>query len=221
MNTKILLYSVIALSLLIYKNLMAQEEVNPKLNNGFYISFLPLITNTLQFSYERKIHNNSLVISPRYTSIKNSKYYNNYWYYAETPEGYGIGVELQYRIDLSGNPKKEKEIKNYNKYFRSDRKIYFTPFVTYDYLEIDIQTNDIINRQVNIARFISSISGGVMFGIKWPIAQRLFLDTYLGAGYRSGGDPSIYYSNEFTRHLFRPGYSGIIPKGGIQLGFIF
>ena len=212
-------YSLFFLLLFPSQSLMSQEEVSTRLYNRLYLNVLPLLTKTLQLTYERELANeNSYVICPRYTYV-NRKNYENY----ETYKGSGFGIELQYHINLSKQFEK-KAIKDYDKYFKPLVKSYFSPFVTYDYVEATFTYEDIYFYYTeNIS--ISSFSGGIIFGLKLPVTQQLFFDTYLGAGFRNSKNHGwvgwFYPDGGFFEHLFRPGYSGIFLKTGVQIGFIF
>ena len=216
-------YSLFFLLLFPVQSLMSQEEASTKLYNGLYLNVLPLLTKTLQLTYERELLNeNSFVICPKYTYV--NKNIDNY----ETYKGRGSGIELQYRINLSKQLEK-KAIKDYDKYFKPLVKSYFSPFVTYDYVgatctndgyEYDIYTDEFIYIYNTENISISSFSAGIVFGLKFPVTQQLFFDTYLGAGFRDSKYHGDYLYEMFSS-WFRPGYSGIFLKTGIQIGFIF
>ena len=205
-------YSLFFLLLFPVQSLMSQEEASTKLYNGLYLNVLPLLTKTLQLTYERELLNeNSFVICPRYTYVNK----NNF-------KGCGLGIELQYRINLSKQFEK-KAIKDYDKYFKPLVKSYFSPFVTYDYIEATCTYEYIYDIPENIS--ISSFSGGIIFGLKFPVTQQLFFDTYSGAGFRNSKNHGrvgwFYPEGGIFEHFFRPGYSGVFLKTGIQIGFVF
>ena len=210
-------YSLFFLLLFPVQSLMAQEEASTKLYNGLYLDVFPLFTTTLKITYERELLNeNSFAICPRYTYV--NKNIDNY----ETYKGSGLGIELQYRINLSKQFEK-KAIKDYDKYFKPLVKSYFSPFITYDYVEATRTSEDIYDTPENIS--ISSFSAGIVFGLKFPVTQQLFFDTYLGAGFRSSKNHGwagwFYPDGGIFDHLFRPGYWGIFLKTGVQIGFVF
>ena len=116
--------TVLLLPFFIFQNLMAQEESKPSLKNGFYISIPSLFVSTTQLSYEREFeNNNSLMICPRLTYKRRGN--------TSRVDVFGVGIELQYRLDITG----QSEDKDFTYYVRQT-KVYFSPFVTYDYLKV-------------------------------------------------------------------------------------
>lgn len=64
-----------------------------------------------------------------------------------------------------------------------------------------------------------AISGGLLFGWSYSFAKRINLDIYTGGGVRK----TIGYENPnyYNSSIFEYGYSGIMPRFGVDLGFWF
>ena len=215
---------LIGLCLALFHNSFAQEEPQPH-KNSFHLSFLPLIVNTFQVGYERQIGKNSILLSPRFIYKDNVSTSSGIKYGYDAT---GVGGELQYRISLGGNSVPNKDD---GKALRQT-DFYFAPFATTDFIstknysveQVLDSTNGYMSfyhdEQVTTGNSINSYSGGVLFGMKLFLNSRLFVDGYGGAGFRkSYGNRS--YNIYGGGNLFGVGYSGILLKGGIQVGFTF
>ena len=55
----------------------------------------------------------------------------------------------------------------------------------------------------------------MLFGMQYVFAERVHIDFYIGGGLRKA-DKENYYDT-----VVEPGYSGLAPKLGIDLGFSF
>lgn len=71
-----------------------------------------------------------------------------------------------------------------------------------------------------------SMEGGAMIGLQTDITKRILLDFYVGGGIRKSDSIDTYQEVDEqvdynTESVFDPGYTGVKPKVGLQLGILF
>lgn len=183
------------------------ERLSP-INNIFKISPFHFAEGTFLLSYERMLGegNSSLMFSAGIHSRER--------WFDEAPQ-FGFQEELQFRIYvLPPN--------NYsagNKKFFYFKGLYAGPYLMHRYRDRTVQNFDwILQQNVNEKERINEVAGGVLLGTQFAFGNRLFLDVFTGGGVkRSFGRSS---NNQFI-DVFQPGYNGVIPKVGFQLGVGF
>jgi hypothetical protein len=170
--------------------------------NIFKFSVTNFFDNTFQVSYERKICANSGLMFSAGILYKN----NN----SDKMEGFKTDVQYKYFVYT-----KEKE--------NTGMTIYFAPYVFYRYTEkTSYYYSDFPPYNYPWKYYYNSFSGGVLFGMGFTIAKKICIDAYVGGGIkRTFGahlkDELLYYNNS----IWQPGYNGITPRGGIDVGFKF
>ncbi len=178
------------------------SEIKP-LKNIFKFSVTNFFDHTFQASYERQTCDNAaLMFSGGLLYQHNS-----------SDEMSGFKFEAQYKYFVFT---KEKET--------SGMKIYFAPYLFYRYTDKTdgYYMYDPGYGYTSTKYIFNSFSGGVYFGMGFTIARKISIDGYIGGGIKrtfGGGlkDNVNYYSSGITD----PGYNGITPKGGIDVGFKF
>lgn len=201
MSTK---YLFSGLMLLSFNGLFAQDAqqvADLVYNKNFYLNMGQFFANTFQVGFEKALSNtNGLLISPRIMYRSDND-----------PEDYTIGGggELQFRIYL----------------MEGDKRIHFSPYFSYDYLE-DRNTQYLytsypsyVYDTVKTVKIISTFATGVVFGIK-VMSGKFAVDMYTGGGIRYS---KINNNQSFSlgSAVYGPGYSGIMLKGGVQVGINF
>ncbi len=149
----------------------------------------------------------------------------------EYPTGYdGLGGEFQYRAYLK--PLKEYSNHNNKKY---DQGIYLAGFIQgngfsgdqfYPDSQYDQVTNTYSTTVYHTHQRISNWATGVMIGLQHTFWKLLSVDVYAGGGVQwsdisqSGSLPpyyGFYYINPGYDYS-EPGFQGILPKVGLQIG---
>jgi len=169
------------------------------------VKFSPIqfLYNTFQLGYEQRMTKvSSFNISAGISYVDNDNKYT---------EGY-IG-EFQYRYYiLREETSTENTLHNF----------FIGPYVTFKYFNMERKSYDYIwNGTTNISTTISekdkfnAYNFGILAGINNVVAKRFHIDLYLGGGIRTS-DASI-----FDKNFTDPGYKGIAPKFGFDLGINF
>jgi hypothetical protein len=119
-----------------------------------------------------------------------------------------IRTEIQYKI--------------FNNSEENKLRFYLAPFVVGKWAEITIERENADPNNPNLWMVSSDIysafafSGGVLFGIKERIAEKIYLDMYFGGGttFMSMGD-----KNELNKGIIHPYRRTIHPRFGIAINF--
>jgi len=170
-------------------------------NNKLKFSVVNFIDNTLFISYERTLKNdNALYIGcgPLYSNSNGE------------PKS-GLRAEFQYKLYIT---KKEKA--------NSIKRIYFAPYLTYKFLEKKSNYWNGNNTIFNLTKQYHSFCPGIIAGYSITVYNRINIDFYVGGGLKRTFDGDfnghILYDND---NLWSPGYSGVIPKIGFDIGITF
>jgi len=103
---------------------------------------------------------------------------------------------------------------------KESHRLYFAPYLMNHYLETE--TRDYSGSGYDVWRTdtFDAFSGGMLFGWSFSFANRINLDIYSGGGLRKtfNYDKTDSYNND---GIWDYGYSGIIPRLGIDIGFWF
>ena len=178
------------------------KKENPGYKNMFKFSVTNFFDNTFQISYERMTCDNSALMISGGLSYKDNG--------GEPMQGYK--GELQYKYFVYT---REKE--------NSGGSIYFAPYFLYKYTEKEnYYHTEFAPYNYQILYYFNSFSGGILFGKNFTIAKKLVIELYVGGGIkRTFGahlkDNVSYYNYD----IWDPGYNGITPKVGIDVGFKF
>jgi len=192
------------------------DAQNTEYKNSIKISPAQFANSTFELNYERffneKTH--SILLSPAFMLRQNS------------PESlYGFKGQIQYRYYFSHLHK------DTHKTWKFSNIGFYTGLYT-QYLNAteEYWGSYTSNNQNYITELfnkdISSIEGGVLIGMQIDIIPRLVLDLYLGGGIKYAdvedtmtpyieGEYHSYYS------VLDREYTGVVPKGGLQIGFNF
>lgn len=192
---------MLAASLLSVTSIAQNDETPVRKGNMFYISPFELFLNTLQVGCEKKLKNhNTLALMGGFTLAKKN----------EVISDIGGSGEIQYRMNLLYNKRSINIVSSQYSTF-----VYFAPFANYRYVEkTDVVLAEAIQASNNIT-YINSLFGGFVFGGRFSgVENRFCLNVFLGGGLKYS---VVEGQKEYTEFL-RPGYTGIAPKAGFQLG---
>lgn len=203
---------IVVLSTLLFSvNLFAQngtEETEKPRNNEFKVGFFQFFGGAFQLSYEHSFKNNSsIVLEGTANIVKN-----------ESKENLGGKGELQYRFYF---PPKHK-----SKGF-SYEGIYTGPYALYGYLDTKEYNNYVYDEFTNESyykpyhNFFSYYSAGILFGVKFAIAQKITMDINFGGGIKYADEGWKNANEKRNYNIFSAGYSGVIPKGNFTFGIKF
>ena len=179
----------------------------------FYGNPLGIFQNRFRLSLENdlKNHNSFMVMGNLILSKGNGESKS------------GGGGELHYRINMSKHPDKANPFVFF----------YFAPYMEYQYLQLTSENHyyqtmyDIYKVPTYYDRFINSVSGGLLMGVRLTNrSNRLAFNLYAGGGMKystnkfSNINGNSYYE-DWDNTFIDPGYTGIVPKAGFQMGFSF
>ena len=173
-----------------------------KYNNKLKFSVVNFFDNTLFLSYERTMKNGNALfvgVGPLYANTNNE------------PKS-GLRSELQYKLYIT---EKIKE--------NSAKRIYFAPFFTYKFLEKKYTSYYIDNNiWPNYTVQYHSFCPGIIAGYSITVYNRINIDFYVGGGLKRTFDGNFNgHINYDNYNLWDPGYSGVIPKVGFDIGITF
>jgi len=99
-------------------------------------------------------------------------------------------------------------------------RLYFAPYIMNQYFETEGNVYDDYGNYTWQTDTFDAFSGGMLFGWSYSFANRINLDIYTGGGIRKtfNYDNHDYYNDN---GVFDYGYSGIVPRLGIDIGFWF
>jgi hypothetical protein len=181
----------------------AQDKKEKDFTGIVKFSPIQFLYNTFQLGFEQRMTNvSSFNISAGISYVDNDNKYT---------EGY-IG-EFQYRYYIL---REETSTEN------SLHNLYIGPYLNFKYFNMERTTtqyiwdgvNNVYTDLVEKDRF-NAYNFGILAGINNVIAKRFHIDLYLGGGIRTS-DASI-----FDQNVYDPGYKGIAPKFGFDLGINF
>lgn len=188
---------------------IAPIEKQDPVKNIIKISPFHFVDGTFLMSYERMLgrQKSSLFLNLGLHS-QTSRNFNTG---ARTPE-FGYQEELQYRLyviepqDFSANGGNFWYFKGF----------YAGPFVSHRYLQRSVVVWDwILQQNVNENEKLHEVAGGVVLGMQVALGNKFFMDFYTGGGIkRSLGDIQTLNFIPVTE----PGYNGVFPKIGFQIG---
>lgn len=206
---KIILIIALMFGILSVTSAQEQDETNTVKNylNSVKFSTLTFINGTFQLSYERFLKTDkSLEFFAGYT-------YRDNW--EDEREGFNFEIQYKYFVFESEGRKTVKRL-----YFAPYASFHYTDLTTEDYYWIEYPDEYRYSKENYI---IKSCRGGVLFGFNWILAKRITLDVYIGGGIRKTNnfdkddDDDSYYGND----VWEPGYNGIAPRIGLDVGINF
>lgn len=202
--------------LLAMQTISSQNESVIQLNTlerKFAIAFVPqyAIVSGMRLDFDIKVAPN------QYVTVAPQMYYNSNYkmYYREPVDMRGVGVNLNYRYIFNNTVNAEGPYLGLGlayKYY--DVSYWGTQWVNY------IENGNTFQRQedATINKYFNQAGYDLLFGYQtnW---ERLFLDFYIGWGFRlsdfksEGSNP-----DKWGETIFDPGYSGFLPTAGFRLG---
>lgn len=198
-------------SIFAFAQVQAQElviEEQPHMRNIIKVSPFHFVEGTFLLSYERFFSNMN-------TSIYlNAGIHSRERFFDEAPQ-FGFQEEAQLRVYVAP----PRNVGSGGKNFFYFKGLYAGPFLYHRYRDQTVQVWDwIAQENVQLKERINEVAGGVLLGVQIAFANRLFVDFYTGGGIkRSFGRNE---NNTFV-DVTTPGYNGVIPKIGFQIGIGF
>ena len=190
--------------------LQAQEAddavtTHPPVKNIIKISPFHFVEGTFLMSYERMLNEqkSSIMVSLGLNSRERS--WNN-------SSQFGFQEEIQYRVYVA--PPKDVGARGRN--FMFFKGFYAGPYISHRFRSTTEPQWDWITQQNSPTKTeINEVSGGVLMGVQIAFANKVFADFFLGGGVkRSFGEVPQGFFIDITQ----PGYNGVIPKIGLQIG---
>ncbi|HSY62931.1 MAG TPA: DUF3575 domain-containing protein [Cytophaga sp.] len=201
--------------------LSAQNDTEFKAKkNSFKISPTAFIASTFALSYERYVGESVTLqlTGGLMAASKNSgsnTYYNgtNYVTYSDKDKASGGLVDLSLKY-----------------YFLKGKSVmsglYAGPYARYskNSFEINGYTTTGIATYTQTKYSITSYEGGAVFGWQWVAGNAFVIDMYVGGGLKVSNNtapPTYDRDNRSFSLLESQDYTGITPKAGFRLGFVF
>jgi hypothetical protein len=172
---------------------------SPEYKNLLKMSASLFTQSTFQLGFERFFQPNTSFFLAGGLKFEDTEYDKNW----------GVRTELQMRFHVYTVIRP-----------RDSHRLYFAPYVLNQYYET--QTIDYASSVPNawLVDTYDAFGGGMLFGWSYSFANRINLDIYTGGGIRKTfnfDNNSNSDNGEFSDF----GYSGIVPRLGIDIGFWF
>jgi hypothetical protein len=173
---------------------------SPEYKNVLKMSASLFVRSTFQLGYEHFFQQNTSFYLTGGLTFQDSDY-DKVW---------GIRNEAQMRFHVYTVVKP-----------RESSRLYFAPYLTNQYFETEGQVYDNYGNYVWQTDTFDAVGVGMLFGWSYSFANRINLDIYTGGGIRKtfGYENADYYND--NSGVFDYGYSGIVPRLGIDIGFWF
>jgi hypothetical protein len=171
---------------------------SPEYRNLLKMSASLFTVSTFQLGYERFFEPNTSFYLATGLNFKDS----------DQEKVWGLRTEAQMRFQVYTVIKPSES-----------HRLYFAPYLLNHYFETEGMVYDIQGSSWQTDTF-DAIGGGMLFGWSYSFANRINLDIYTGGGFRKTfnyDNNSLYYDN----NIFDYGYSGIVPRLGVDIGFWF
>ncbi len=174
--------------------------------NTVKFSTFTFINGTFQLNYERFLKTDkSLAFYAGYT-------YRDNW--EDEREGFNFEIQYKYFVFESvGN--------------KTVKRLYFAPYTSFHYTDLtneyyywhhDDPDGYYYSKENYI---IKSYRSGVLFGFNWILAERITLDIYMGGGIRKTNNFDKGKDSYYDSDIWEPGYNGIAPRIGLDVGINF
>ncbi|HOW30498.1 MAG TPA: hypothetical protein PLP88_02940 [Bacteroidales bacterium] len=168
--------------------------------NIYKFSLTEFTRNTFQMGYERFLSPSTSIYFIAGLTSKDD-YYDNV---------FGIKTEAQLKIHAYTSAKGKVM-----------HRLYFAPYIMNHYLDTEFITWEYDpnwnSQEVKISDSFDVIGTGVMFGWSFSFAKRMNIDVFTGGGIRR----AIGSGDESNDGVWDYSYSGITPRFGIDVGFLF
>ncbi len=172
----------------------------PEYGNVLKMSASLFTRNTFQMGYERFFNPNTSFYISAGLNFKDSDY-EKVW---------GIRTEAQMRFHVFTVVKPKES-----------HRLYFAPYLLNHFMETESRDySSSSSFDPWYTNSFDAFSGGMLFGWSYSFANRINLDIYTGGGLRKtfNYEPQYMYSSD---GIYDDGYSGILPRLGIDIGFWF
>lgn len=202
------------------------QQTSYAFKNSLKVSVTQFFASEYRLTYERyfKNHGISLAISPGYILNKKPSIWLNQNRFTEL-SGYGAKLTLKKHWFNSESPiianRKATSIIDlytapYFQYFhfryREDQIAFLTEGFSSNLYSREDQYNDIID----------AFESGILAGVEVAIHQRFMVDVFGGAGFRYADITSNpIYGTRIGVGSWSRGYTGLVPRIGVNLGFSF
>jgi hypothetical protein len=182
-----------------YAQILATAN-SPEYKNILKMSASLFVRSTFQMGYERFFNPNTSLYFAAGVSFKDSDY----------EKVFGLRTEIQPRFHVFTVIQP-----------RQSHRLYFAPYLANEYFETEYRDYSQSGYEVWTTDSFDAFGGGMLFGWSYSFANRINLDIYTGGGFRKtfGYDPGN--TNYYDDTVFDYGYSGIVPRLGIDIGFWF
>jgi len=181
-----------------YSQVLATAN-SPEYKNILKMSVSLFTQSTFQLGLERFVKPTTSIYITAGFSLQNSDYENNW----------GIRNELQMKFNVFTLLKPA-----------TSQRLYFAPYIMNQYYVTERNTYDGYGNPYWQSDSFDAFSGGMLFGWSFSFANRVNLDIYTGGGIRKTFNYDMA-DNYYDNSIFDYGYSGIVPRLGIDIGFWF
>jgi hypothetical protein len=207
---------------------MAQNvpETGYTFKNSLKVSVTQFFASEYRLTYERyfKNHGISLAISPGYVLNKKPSIWLNQNRFSEL-SGYGAKLTLKKHWFNSDSPIVA------NRRATSIIDLYTAPYFQYfnfRYREDQIEfltegfDNNLYSRSDQYNDIINAFESGILAGVEIAVHQRFMVDLFGGAGFRYADIVSNpVHGTRIGVGSWSRGYTGLVPRIGVNLGFSF
>jgi hypothetical protein len=172
---------------------------SPEYRNVLKMSASLFTRNTFQMGYERFLNPNTSLYLAAGLNFRDTDYERNW----------GVRTEAQMRFHVYTIIKPKES-----------HRLYFAPYLMNHYIETE--TRDYSGSAMTVWKSdtFNAFGGGMLFGWSFSFANRINLDMYTGGGFRKTFNYDVE-TNTNNNGVFDYGYSGIVPRLGIDIGFWF
>jgi hypothetical protein len=173
---------------------------SPEYKNILKMSVSQFTRSTFQMGYERFVAPTSSLFLAAGLSFEDSDYNKTF----------GIRTEAQMRFHVFTVIKP-----------KDSHRLYFAPYLLNQYFETENMTYDNNGNSMWQTDTFDAFGGGMLFGWSFSFANRINLDIYTGGGIRKTFNYDPSENTYYNESVFDYGYSGIVPRLGIDIGFWF
>lgn len=171
---------------------------SPEYKNVLKMSASLFSRNTFQIGVERFFEPNTSYYITAGLNLKDS----------DIEKNWGVRTELQMRFHVYTVIKP-----------KISHRLYFAPYLFNHYLETEKYEYGTNGNRLWKKDSFDALGGGMLFGWSYSFANRINMDIYTGGGLRKTFDYDALYN--YTDGIYDYGYSGIVPRLGIDIGFWF
>jgi hypothetical protein len=172
---------------------------SPEYKNVLKMSVALFTQSTFQLGYERYTDPNTSFFLAGGLTFRDS----------DNEKVWGVRTEAQMRFHVYTIIKPKES-----------SRLYFAPYLLNQYFETETSEYDSYGNYFWKTDTFDAFGGGMLFGWSYSFANRINLDIYAGGGIRK----TFNYDNLDNYNdngVFDYGYSGIVPRLGIDIGFWF